>query len=62
MDVGERGRLSFLMLIAMQPIDMVTILARIVDGAYGALADCLDDLDLMIRNAHTFNDETSLVI
>ena len=43
----------------MQPIDMLTILRRIIDGAYLTVADVLADLDLMVANAHQFNEPGS---
>ena len=44
-----------------EPIDLKTIGMRIVNGDYTALTQCEDDLNLMCKNAMTFNEPGSQV-
>eukprot|EP00047_Mylnosiga_fluctuans_P009452 m.11494 g.11494 ORF g.11494 m.11494 type:complete len:1353 (-) comp2635_c0_seq1:40-4098(-) len=61
MELPTRAELPAYYSVIKKPIDVVTILTRIVDGHYGAFADFLADVDLMITNAHEFNDPTSQI-
>ena len=44
-----------------EPIDLKTIAMKIVNGDYNNLNQCEDDLNLMCKNAMTFNEPGSQV-
>ena len=44
-----------------EPIDLKTIATKIVEGEYTTINQCEDDLNLMCKNAMTFNEPGSQV-